>query len=44
MTALDKQYNNKHVIISGNQSMKIKDLLKMKEMFKNEWMYCIVAN
>ncbi len=37
MTALDKQYNNKHVIISGNQSMKIKDLLKMvKEMFENE--------
>lgn len=34
--ALDGQYSNQHVVISGNQSIKVKDLLVMiKEMLNN---------
>ena len=35
--ALDKKYNNKHLIITGNQQIKVKDLLTMiREIFNGE--------
>jgi len=35
--ALDEKYKNKHLIITGNQQIKVKDLLKMiKEIFHGE--------
>ena len=35
--ALDEKYKNKHLIITGNQQIKVKELLKMiKEIFRGE--------
>jgi UDP-glucose 4-epimerase len=37
VTALDEKYKNKHLIITGNQQIKVKDLLKMiREIFNDE--------
>ena len=37
LKALNEKYNNSHLIISGNQSLKVKDMLKMvKEIFQNK--------
>ena len=37
VVALDKKHNNKHLIITGNQQIKIKDLLTMiREIFNGE--------
>ena len=37
VVALDEKYKNSHVIISGNQPIKVKDMLNMvKEIFQNE--------
>jgi len=37
ISILDDRYANKHIIITGNQTLKIKELLMMiKEMFNNE--------